>query len=198
MSPAPMARLTIRRGARAAPAQMTDCISVRSATFPRRPTRQPSRNGDKLRKAAFGVLYPIIDWIKRTPEGIWAPFLALKLLQPLAPIPLFGASVYRCVLRGSLAALRANVAKSGGNAIWFRAAVGLRPHCTARFARGAQIARRAASGSPTTTTTPRGPRAQWAFLSRERSSWRSTTWAISFFTLESPVALMWPVSYALR
>ena len=38
-----------------------------------------------------------------------------------------------------------------------------------------------------------GPR-QCAFLRRVRCSWRSTTWAISFFTLESPLALMWPVS----
>src|SRR5665811_1857938 len=43
----------------------------------------------------------------------------------------------------------------------------------------------------------RRPVAQCAFFSRERCSWRSTTWTTSFFTLESPVALMWPVSTCL-
>ena len=40
--------------------------------------------------------------------------------------------------------------------------------------------------------------AQCTFRSFAGSSWRSTTWTISFSTLESPLALMWPVSYALR
>src|SRR4051794_8192146 len=39
---------------------------------------------------------------------------------------------------------------------------------------------------------------QWTFLVRARCSWRSITWAISFWMLPSPLALMWPASYAAR
>ena len=38
---------------------------------------------------------------------------------------------------------------------------------------------------------------QWTFLVRARCSWRSITWAISFWMLLSPLALMWPASYAV-
>ncbi len=55
-----------------------------------------------------------------------------------SPIPVSGASVYRGVLRGSLAALQANVAKRRKcNPVIARRSRA--PHCTARFARGASI-----------------------------------------------------------
>ena len=49
---------------------------------------------------------------------------------------------------------------------------------------------------PAVATRPDGRPRQCTLRRRARSSCRSTTWAISFTTLESPVALMWPVSTA--
>ena len=43
---------------------------------------------------------------------------------------------------------------------------------------------------------PPGEIDQWTFLVRTRCSWRSTTWAISFWMFESPLARMWPLSTA--